>query len=118
MLCQCYTDSTLGPFSSQCVSVSVFVEKTCLYLQSLDGAQRGEQSFADCLQFVVVQRQQVEVLQVLEGVDSQTVNFVGIQQPETQRQAVQHLLFIRSGFTCSALLSLCTAQTEYKHIRS
>lgn len=48
------------------------------YSQSLDGAQRREQPLANGLQFVVVQRQQVEVLQVLEGVDSQTVDFVGI----------------------------------------
>lgn len=52
------------------------------YSQSLDGAQGGEQALADCLQFVIVQRQQVEVLQVLEGVDSQAVDFVGVQQPE------------------------------------
>lgn len=58
--------------------------------QSLDGAQRGEQPFADALQLVVVQRQQVQVLQILEGVDSQTVDFVGVQQPETQ--AKSHLL--------------------------
>lgn len=54
--------------------------------QGLDGAQGGEQAFADCLQLVVVQRQQVEVLQVLEGVDPQTVDFVGVQQPETQEE--------------------------------
>lgn len=76
-----------------------------MYSQSLDGAQRGEQSFADCLQFVVVQRQQVEVLQVLEGVDSQTVNFVGIQQPETQARALCYLselvLFIWLYYLCA-----------------
>lgn len=49
------------------------------YLQSLDWAQGGEQSFADSLQLVVVKWKQVEVLQVVEGVDSQTVNFVGVQ---------------------------------------
>lgn len=90
-----------------------FYEKnpqTFLHLQSLDGAQRGKQSFADCLQFVIVQRQQVEVLQVLEGVDSQTVNFVGIQQPETQGEPIQNLLFICICFTYLALLSLCTAE--------
>lgn len=59
--------------------------KTLLYSQSLDGAQGGEQALADCLQFVIVQRQQVEVLQVLEGVDSQAVDFVGVQQPENTR---------------------------------
>lgn len=78
-------------FSAQFYEIN---PQTFLYLQSLDGAQRGKQSFADCLQFVIVQRQQVEVLQVLEGVDSQTVNFVGIQQPETQGEPIQNLLFI------------------------
>lgn len=52
-----------------------------LYSQSLDGAQRGEQAFADSLQLVIVERQQVKVLQVLEGVDPQTVDFIGVQQP-------------------------------------
>lgn len=54
------------------------------YSQSLDGSQGGEEAFADGLQLIVVQRQQVEVLQVLEGVHSQTVDLVGVQQPETQ----------------------------------
>lgn len=53
-------------------------EQTPFYSQSLDGAQRCEEPLANGLQFVVVQRQQVEVRQVLEGVDSQTVDFVGI----------------------------------------
>lgn len=57
-------------------------------LQSLDGAQRGEEPFADALQLVVIQRQEIEVLQVLKGVDSQTVNFVGVQQSEKQRRAI------------------------------
>lgn len=52
-----------------------------LYSQGLDGAQGGEEAFADSLQLVIVQRQQVEVLQVLEGVDPQTVDFIGVQQP-------------------------------------
>lgn len=53
-------------------------------LQSFDGAQGGEESFADGLQLVVIQRQEAEVLQVLEGVDPQAVYFVGIQQSETK----------------------------------
>lgn len=56
-----------------------------MYLQSLDRAQRGEQPFANGLQLVVVQREEVEVLQILEGVDSQAVNFVGIQEPAMQK---------------------------------
>lgn len=56
-----------------------------VYLQSLDRAQRGEQPFANGLQLVVVQREEVEVLQILEGVDSQAVNFVGIQEPAMQK---------------------------------
>ena len=77
-------------FSASALFVFVYFK----YLQSLDGAQWGEQSFADSLQLVVVQWKQVEVLQVLEGVDSQTVNFVGIQQPETQGRVIQHLFLM------------------------
>lgn len=50
-----------------------------LNLQSLDGAQRGEEAFTDALQLVVIQRQEVQVLQVLEGIHSQTVDLVGVQ---------------------------------------
>lgn len=55
----------LGKVNPPCSLLKAF-----LYLQSLDGAQRGKESFADGLQFVIIQRQQIEVLQVLEGVDS------------------------------------------------
>lgn len=58
-----------------------------LLLQSFDGAQGGEEAFADGLQLVVVQRQQAEVLQVLEGVHPQAVYFVGIQQSERKRSS-------------------------------
>lgn len=57
-----------------------------LYSQGLDGAQGGKEAFADSLQLVIVQRQQVEVLQVLEGVDPQTVDFIGVQQPGRRRR--------------------------------
>lgn len=58
-----------------------------LYSQGLDGAQRSKQAFADSLQLVIVERQQVEVLQVLEGVDPQTVDFIGVQQPARQTES-------------------------------
>lgn len=59
-----------------------------MYSQGLDGAQRGEQALADSLQLVIVERQQVEVLQVLEGVDPQTVDFIGVQQPGNTRRKI------------------------------
>ncbi len=48
--------------------------------QCFDGAQRGEQAFADSLKLVVVEGQQVEVLQIFESVHSETVDLVGVQQ--------------------------------------
>lgn len=48
--------------------------------QCFDGAQRGEQAFADGLKLVVVEGQQIEVLQVFESVHSETVDLVGVQQ--------------------------------------
>lgn len=52
------------------------------YSQCFDGAERGEQAFADGLKLVVVEGQQVEVLQVFESVHSKAVDLVGIQQSE------------------------------------
>lgn len=66
-----------------------------LYSQGLDGAQRGEQAFADSLQLVIVERQQVEVLQVLEGVDPQTVDFIGVQQPGKQQEQTIFLQLVK-----------------------
>lgn len=50
-------------------------------VQGLDGAQRGEQAFADGLKLVVIEREQIETLQVLECVHPQAVDLVGVKQP-------------------------------------
>lgn len=52
-----------------------------MHLQRLYGPQRGEGPLGDGLQLVVVEREQVEVVQVLEGVHAQTRNLICIQQP-------------------------------------
>lgn len=52
-----------------------------LHLQRLDGPQRGEGPLGDGLQLVVVEREQVEIVQVLEGVHAQTRYLICIQQP-------------------------------------
>lgn len=57
----------------ECVNVCVSV------IQGLDGAQRGEQAFADGLQLVVIQREQIETLQVFERVHPQAVDLVGVK---------------------------------------
>lgn len=52
-----------------------------LHLQRLYGPQRGEGPLGDGLQLVVVEREQVEIVQVLEGVHAQTRYLICIQQP-------------------------------------
>lgn len=52
----------------------------CVHSQRFDGTQRGEQAFADGLKLVVVERQQVEFLQVFESVHPKTVDLVGVQE--------------------------------------
>ena len=58
-----------------------------MHSQGLDGTQRGEGALGQRLDLVVVQRQQRQVLEVLEGVGPHTVDLIGIQQPKgTQRK--------------------------------
>lgn len=67
----------MGPYVEKYITLTTMA--AILNLQSLDGAQRGEEAFTDALQLVVIQRQEVQVLQVLEGIHSQTVDLVGVQ---------------------------------------
>ena len=50
--------------------------------QGLYSAKRSKGALGQGLDLVVVQRQQREVLQVLEGVGTDAVDLIGIQQPE------------------------------------
>jgi len=52
----------------------------CVNSQCFDGAQRGEQAFADGLKLVVIEGQQVEFLQVFESIHTKTVDLVGVQK--------------------------------------
>lgn len=58
------------------------------YSQGLDGLQRGEEPFADGLELVVIQGKQAEALQVLERVDPQAVDLVGVQEAASQADLV------------------------------
>lgn len=49
--------------------------------QRLDGPQGGEGALGETLDLVVIQGEQREVLQVLEGVGPDAVDLVGIQKP-------------------------------------
>lgn len=70
------------------VYVCIFVR----HVQGLDGAQRGEQAFADGLQLVVIEREQIEILQVFERVHPQAVDLVGVKQPGwTKRRFILQL---------------------------
>lgn len=71
--------------------------------QGLDGAQGSKQAFADSLQLVIVQRQQVEVLQVLEGVDPQTIDFIGVEKPGRTRGKLRISCFSLTFNTCMDL---------------
>lgn len=55
--------------------------------QGLDGPQGGEGALGETLDLVVVQGEQGEVLQVLEGVGPDTVDLVGIQEPVGRARA-------------------------------
>lgn len=48
--------------------------------QCFDGTQWGEQAFTDGLKLVVIEREQVEVLQVFKSVHTQTVDLVGVEK--------------------------------------
>lgn len=54
----------------------------CFLSQGLDAAQRAEGAFRQTLDFVVIQRQQSQVLQIFEHRRSDAVDLVGIQQPD------------------------------------
>lgn len=71
-----------------------------MYLQGLDGLQRSKEPLADRLQLVVIQREQVEVLQVLEGVHPQTVDLVGVEEAAGRRDALVTASGARAGYTC------------------
>lgn len=49
--------------------------------QCLDGPQGGEGALGEALDLVVIQGEQREVLQVLEGIGPDAVDLVGIQKP-------------------------------------
>lgn len=55
--------------------------------QGLDGPQGGEGALGETLDLVVVQGEQGEILQVLEGVGPDTVDLVGIQEPVGRARA-------------------------------
>lgn len=51
------------------------------YSQCLDGPQGGEGALGETLYLVVIQGEQREALQVLEGVGTDAIDLVGIQKP-------------------------------------
>lgn len=64
------------------------------YSQRLDGLQRSKEPLADGLQLVVIQGEQVEVLQVLEGVHSQAVDLVGIEEAAGRREVGECVILV------------------------
>jgi len=52
--------------------------------QGLDGPQGCEGALGQALDLVVIEREQREVLQVLEGVRPHTVDLVGIEEPDRE----------------------------------
>ena len=57
----------------------------CFLSQGLDAVQRAEGAFRQTLDFVVIQRQQRQVLQIFEHWRSDAVDLVGIQQPDEHK---------------------------------
>lgn len=75
------------------------------YSQGLDGLQRGKEPLADGLQLVVIEREQVEVLQVLERVHPQAADLVGVEEAASTREAGDPLILSSAsgqGGTCGA----------------
>ena len=65
-----------------CVCVRVHA---CVVSQCLDVVQGAEGALSQALDLVVIQGQQGQVLQVLEGRGADAVDLVGVEQPEERR---------------------------------
>lgn len=57
-----------------------------VFSQRLDAVQRAEGAFRQTLDFVVIERQQSQVLQIFEDRGSDAVDLVGIQQPDKHKR--------------------------------
>lgn len=65
---------------------------TTAYSQSLDRWERCKEPLADGLQFVVIKRQQFEIMQTLERVYPQAVDLIGIEKPENRGKVYNSLI--------------------------
>lgn len=67
---------------SACASACVAAEYACEFdSQGLYRSEGGEGALRQGLDLVVIERQQREILQVLEGVGANAVDLIGVQQP-------------------------------------
>lgn len=67
---------------SACASACAAAECACAFdSQGLYRSEGGEGALGQGLDLVVVERQQREILQVLEGVGANAVDLIGVQQP-------------------------------------
>lgn len=67
---------------SACASACAAAECACAFdSQGLYRSEGGEGALRQGLDLVVVERQQREILQVLEGVGANAVDLIGVQQP-------------------------------------
>lgn len=64
------------------------------YSQSLDRSKWRKEPLADGLQFVVVKRQQFEIMQTLERVYPQAVDLIGIEKPENRGKVYNSLILL------------------------
>ena len=61
-------------YTEQCVC-----EHACVYVQRLYGSQRRERPLGDGLELVVVEREQIEVVEVLKCIHTETRYLISIQ---------------------------------------
>lgn len=67
---------------SACASACAAAECACAFdSQGLYRSEGGEGALRQGLDLVVVERQQREILQVLEGVGANAMDLIGVQQP-------------------------------------
>lgn len=62
------------------------------YSQSLDRSERCKEPLADGLQFVVIKRKQLEIMQTLKRVYPQAVDLIGIEKPENKGRVYNSLI--------------------------
>lgn len=69
------------------------------YSQSLNGTERSKCALGNGLKFVVIQRQKVQVVEILESTYPQTIYLVGIEQ-SVEPRIIWNYKVVSGPFSC------------------